>query len=609
MMHAVGGKILFVDLGTGETRTQEFTERLIREYLGGDGLAVRLFIDSMDAMADPFDPANVLIFAPGLFTGLPVPTGGKCLFLSRSPLTGTIAESVMGGNIGAELKMAGFDALVITGRAESPSVLRIRNDFVDIKDASSYWGMVTREAQESIRRDLKVNAVACIGPAGEQLVRYATVDCEDRQSGRAGLGAVMGSKNLKAIAVRGTKDLTVSDPQGLIDLILQWQDTMEGSGAFVDDTKYGTGEFLNWVNEERGVFPTRNWQESVFEGRKEIDPYYWAPRYTLRSKGCFGCSKACGKLFVVDEGKYAGTKLDGIEYETLYSLGGECSNPDIEALARANEVCDLLGIDTISAGVCIGFSMELVERGILSTDEVGVDCRFGNPDAVIEMSEMIGRRQGFGRLLGEGVMRAAQAIGKGAERYAIHVKGMEPPAYDVRGVKGMGLGFMTSPRGACHLRSGVYALNLVGRFWRWDNVDRFTADGKGEQVRVMEDFMTVYDSLGVCKFSRGFFFILGFLPLLRAITGWEFTEDELLRVGERVNNLKQLFNFRAGVRRADFYLPKRLIEEPIKSGVAEGAVITRAEMEFMLDEYFESRGWDREGRPGEDKLRELGLVQ
>jgi aldehyde:ferredoxin oxidoreductase len=607
-MHAVGGKILYVDLTSGEVRTEETTSDMVKEYFGGDGLAVKLFTDNMDPSVEPFDGSNVLVFAPGLFTGLPVPTGGKCLFMSRSPLTGTIAESVMGGNIGAELKMAGYDALVITGRSETPCVLRVWNDIVDIKNASPYWGMVTRDAQEAIRKDLKVSSVACIGPAGEKLVRYATIDCEDRQCGRAGLGAVMGSKNLKAIAVRGTKDLTVADPGGLIELALELQNIMEKSGAFVDDTKYGTGEFLNWINEERGVFPTRNWQESVFEARKEIDPYYWAPRYTLRSKGCFGCTKACGKLFVVQEGKYSGTKLDGIEYETLYSLGGECSNPDIEALARANEVCDLLGIDTISAGVCIGFTMELVERGILSSDEVGIDCRFGNPDAVVEMSEMIGRREGFGKLLGEGVMRAAAEIGNGVERYALHVKGMEPPAYDVRGIKGMGLGFMTSPRGACHLRSGVYALNLVGKFWKWDNVDRFSAEGKGEQVKVMEDFMTVYDSLGVCRFSRGFFLIDGYIPFIRAILGEEMSEEEILQVGERANNLKQLFNYSVGVRREDFYLPKRLTDEPIKNGVAKGAIITEEEMHRMLDDYLDIRGWENDGKPGESKLRELKIA-
>ncbi len=608
MMHARGGKILFVDLGSGDIRKEETPEEMTRTYLGGEGLAAKLFTDAMSPEVEAFDPRNVLVFAPGLFTGLPVPTGGKSVFMSRSPLTGTIAESVMGGNLGAELKMAGYDALVITGRAQSPKILRIMNRFVKLVDGSPYWGMMTREAQDSIMSDLKVNSVACIGPGGELLVRYATINCEDRQSGRAGLGAVMGSKNLKAIGVRGKGDLTVADPKGLMDLALELQGTIVNSGTYQDDTKYGTGEFFNWINEERGAFPTRNWQQSVFDEREKLDPYYWAPRYTLRSKGCFGCTKPCGKLFVIDSGRYAGTRLDGIEYETLYSLGAECSNPDIEALGRANEICDLMGIDTISAGVSIGFTMELVEKGILTSDDVGMDCRFGNPDAVVEMCDLIGQRKGFGKLLGEGVKRASEIIGNGSERYALHVKGMEPPAYDARALKGVGLGFMTSTRGACHLRAGVYPLNLLGEFWRWENVDRYSAEGKGEQVKLMEDFMVIYDALGVCKFSRGFFLLEGFTPFLEAVMGWKLTEEGLLKVGERINNLKQLFNHSIGMRREDFYLPDRLLEEPIREGVSRGAIITEEEMHRMLDDYLQERGWDTDGRPGEQKLSDLGLV-
>jgi len=607
-MHAIGGQILHVDLDSGKVTREPTTETLVKEYLGGDGLAVRLFVDGMEPDTDAFDPGNVLILAPGLFAGLPVPTGGKCVFLSRSPLTGTIAESVMGGSVGAELKRAGYDALVIRGRCETPSLLVIEDDRVEIGDASEYWGRFTRETSEAIRRDLGAAAVACIGPGGEELVRYATIDCEDRQSGRAGLGAVMGSKNLKAIAVTGTRDLTVADPEGLIRLDLELQKVMENSGAFVDDTKYGTAEFLNWVNEEKGVFPTRNWQLSVFEGRERIDPYHWAPKYTVRSKACHSCTKACGKLFEVSDGRYAGTVVDGIEYETLYSLGSECENGDVESVARANEICDLYGIDTISTGVTIGFMMELVERGIMNVEDIGVDCRFGNADAVPLLAELIGRREGIGVLMGEGVMRASREIGNGAERYAIHVKGMEPPAYDVRGIKGMGLGFMTSSRGACHLRSGVYALNLVGNFWRFDNVDRLTADGKGVQVKEMEDFMTVFDSLGVCKFSRGFFLMEGYAPFLQAILGFTLSEEELLIIGERVNNLKQLFNYGVGVRREDCRLPSRLLEEPISSGPSKGAVITEAEMNRMLDEYFQARGWEVDGMPTHERLSRLGLA-
>ncbi len=606
-MHGIGGKILYVDLTSGEVKSEKVTESMVEKYLGGDGLAVKLFTDLMDPYADPLSADNVLVMAPGLFAGLPVPTCGKTVFMSKSPLTGTIAESVMGGTIGPALKRAGYDALVIRGARQSPSMLMIRSDGVEVLDAGQYWGAFTRDTARSVEEEHGGVVVACIGPGGEKLVRYAGIDCEDRQSGRAGLGAVMGAKNLKAIAIEDSGELTVAHPGKLLNLCLEWQEKIEASGAFADDTQYGTGEFLDWINAERGAFPTNNWQKSVFEEREQIDPYYWIPRYAVKNKACFSCTKPCGKLFIVEEGEYAGTAVDGIEYETLYSLGSQCGNYDIEALARANEICDLYGIDTISAGVAIGFVMELVQRGILDVNDIGVDCRFGNPDAVPQMSKMIGRREGIGKLLGEGVMRASEEIGEGSEDYAMHVKGMEPPAYDVRAIKGMGLGFMTSPRGACHLRSGVYAMNLVGEFWKFSDVDRFSPDRKGLEVKEMEDFMTIYDSLGACKFSRGIFLLEGFGEFLEAVIGTNMDEEELMEIGERINNLKQLFNYRTGIRRKDFFLPERLTQEPIDSGVSEGAVITEQEMNQMLDEYFEARGWDSEGRPSSSKLNELRI--
>ncbi len=395
-MHARGGHILTVNLTSGRIGREKTPKELKADFLGGEGFAVKLFVDRMDPKLDAFDPRNVLVVAPGLLTGLPVPTAGKTAFVSKSPLTGTIAESITGGGIGAQLKAAGYDALVIEGKSYSPSYLMIDDDKVEIRDASSYWGKFTRDAAEAVRNDIGDFVAATIGPGGESLVRYAGIDCEDRQAGRAGLGAVMGSKNLKAIAARGSGDLMVSNAQKLIFLAVNWQGVMEKSNAFVEDTKYGSGEFLGWVNSERGVFPTRNWKQSVFEERGRIDPYYWAPRYGIKNKACLACTKACGKLFVVSEGPYAGTVLDGIEYETLYSLGGQCGNPDIEALAKANELCDLYGIDTISAGVVIGFVMELVERGILSAEEIGVDCRFDNPDAVPRMKGSCGSRRNWG---------------------------------------------------------------------------------------------------------------------------------------------------------------------------------------------------------------------
>ena len=609
-MKGHAGRILKVDLSTGKSSVKTIDEKYARKYLGGQGFAVEIVYHNVPEGADALSPENVLAMAPGLFAGYPVPTGGKTAFAGKSPATNTLAESIMGGSIGAELRHAGYDALEIHGKAEKPVYLFINDDEVEVNEADDLWGKDTRVTPDTLKKrhgwDVKV---ACIGVAGEKLVRMACIDCDDRQSGRAGLGAVMGSKNLKAVAVRGTKDLEPADSGALLEIALRYQKIMEAAPSFVEDTKYGTGEFLGWINKEKGVFPTRNWQESVFKEREQIDPYYWATRYVTKNKACFACTKPCGKLFEVKDGKFAGVAIDGLEYETLYSLGSTCGNASIESVARANEVCDLVGIDTISAGVTIGFAMELVQRGILTEQEVGMRLTWDNAaDAVPKMCEMMGNREGFGDVLSEGVKRAAEKIGRGSARYAIHTKGMEPPAYDVRGMKGHGLAFMTSTRGACHLRAGFYAPELVGKFWRWEGIDRFSTEGKGEKVATMENFMCVYDSIGLCKFSRGFFLIDKLREVIKAITGLEFTEDELLRVGERIHTMKGNFNVLQGVTRKDWLLPPRILEDPIPDGPSKGSKISVEEMNKMLDDYMAFRKWTSDGVPTPEKLKELEIA-
>jgi aldehyde:ferredoxin oxidoreductase len=608
-MQGYAGKILKVDLADEKSSIRTFDERYAKKYLGGQGFTVEIVYHTVPEGVDALSPDNVLAMAPGLFAGFPVPTGGKTAFAAKSPATNTLAESIMGGSIGAELRHAGYDALEIHGKAEGPVYLFIEDDKVEVNDASDLWGKDTRETPEELKKrhgwDVKV---ACIGVAGEKLVKMACIDCDDRQSGRAGLGAVMGSKNLKAIVVRGTRDLEPADPGAMLELALRYQKIMEAAPSFVEDTKYGTGEFLGWINKEKGVFPTRNWQESIFKEREQVDPYYWAPKYVSKNKACFSCTKPCGKLFEIKSGKFSGVAIDGLEYETLYSLGSECGNSDIESVARANEVCDLVGIDTISAGVAIGFAMELVQRGILTESDVGMKLTWDNAsDAVPKMCEMIGNREGFGDTLAEGVKRAAERIGKGSARYAIHTKGLEPPAYDVRGMKGHGLAFMTSTRGACHLRAGFYAPELVGKFWRWEGIDRLSTEGKGEKVATMENFMCVYDSVGLCKFSRGFFLIDKLREVIKAITGLEFSEDELLKIGERIHNMKGNFNVRHGVTRKDWLLPPRILEDPIVDGPSKGSKISVEEMNKMLDDYMTVRNWTKDGAPTPEKLEELDI--
>ena len=609
-MKAYHGKILKIDLSTGKSSERSFDEGYAKKYLGGQGFVVEMVYRGVPAGTDAFAPENILAMAGGVFDGFPVPTGGKTAFAAKSPLTGTLAESIMGGVIGAELKHAGYHALEVVGKADGPVYLFIDDGKVEIEDALDLWGGDTRDVPERLKerygQDVKV---ACIGVAGEKLVKYACIDCEDRQAGRAGLGAVMGSKNLKAIVVRGTKDLEPADPKALLEIALRYQKIMEEAPSFNDDTKYGTGEFLGWINKEKGVFPTKNWQLGVYEEREQIDPYYWAPKYVGKNKACFACTKPCGKLFEVKSGKFAGVAIDGLEYETLYSLGSTCGNPNIESVAKANELCDLLGMDTISAGVSIGFGMELVQRGIVTEAEAGMTLTFENAvDAVPQMLELIAKRQGFGDILADGVRVAAKRIGKGADRYAIHTKGMEPPAYDVRGMKGHGLAYMTSTRGACHLRAGFYAPELVGKFWRWEGIDRQSPDGKGPMVATMENFMCVYDSVGLCKFSRGFFLIDKLCEVIEAITGLEFTEDELLEIGERIHNMKGAFNYSHGVTRKDWLLPPRVLKDPIPEGPSKGSIITEEQMNQMLDDYMSFRGWSADGQPSPEKLKELRIA-
>ncbi len=598
------GKILSVDVGKEEGKRQSIGESFILKYLGGDGFGAYFMNTIADAKSDAFSPDNPLIIAPGLLVGTPTPTAGKTSFFAKSALTNGWNESVTGGRIGFALKQAGYDALIITGKAKELSYLLIKDDEVAIKSAEHLKGKTTRETAEEIKKDEGDVVVASIGIAGEKLVRFACIDCDERQAGRGGIGAVMGSKNLKAIAISGSKDIKVAKPDKMYKLAEKWYEEMVKHPSFEADGKYGTGEFLEWMNAERGTFPTRNWREGVFDERKEIDPYYWAPRYAVKNKACIQCVKPCGKAFILK--KYEGA-LDGVEYETLFALGSNCGVKSIEDVAKANELCDLYGIDTISAGGTIGFLMDLYENGIIGKEEIGMEARFGDGDALIELVKKIAFREGIGDLLAEGVKRAAEKIGGDAEKYAVHVRGLEPPAYDVRGIKGMALAFMTSPRGACHLRSGAYALELTGKFWKYEGVDRFSSEDKGREIADMENFMAVYDALGVCKFSRGIY-LLNFEEILDAAIGKEMGEDELIVIGERICNLKHVFNVKAGWKKENARLPEK-IHQPIPEGVSKGSYVSKEEEKKMLEDYFSARGWDKNGIPKKKKLEELDIEE
>ncbi len=608
-MRGYGGRILYVDVSTGEADRKAMDPEVARLWLGGAGLGAYLVYTRVPAGADPLGPDNAVVFTPGLVNGVPLITPGKCTFTARSPLTGTIGDATMGGRLGMATHHAGYDAIVITGRSVKPLTVVVDDDEVTLRPSSDLWGRDTRQTSEDLRREMGHEfAVATIGVAGENMVKYACVDCDDRQSGRSGIGAVLGSKMVKAIAVRGTKPFRIAHEDELPSLLESNHDKLAADRSWDDMRRNGTGGFTDWVNTEKGTFPTRNWQESIYHDRDRIVPQHWAPIYGVRSKACHGCMKPCGKLVKIEDGPYDGTVVDGVEYETIYSLGGEICNPDPELLAHLNELCDIYGMDTLSSGVVMGWAMEASEKGLLTAFDLGgMDVGFHNPACAPELLRRIAHREGIGDLLAEGVAKASAIVGQGSEEFAIHVKGQEPPAYDVRGLKTLALGFAVSSRGADHLKSGAYLVDLNGKFGPFEGVDRFSAEGRGEMVMHLEDLMAFYDCLGVCKFSRRMYGNADLADAVRLVTGQVLSEEEMFRVGERVTNLRRLFNCREGFSRKDDTLPHRVMHEPIKEGPAKGHLVTEEELQMMLDDYYSERGWDADGRPTSEKLEELGI--
>ena len=617
-MKGAWGKALFVDLSSGSVETRDIPEGVLRRFLGGAGLAGYYLVDITPNGVDPLGPDNPLAIAPGLLTGSPIPTASKTVFCFKSPQTGFFGRSVAGAKLGVELKRAGYDAVVLIGKSEKPVVLVIEGERARLEDAGDLWGLDVFAAQKALQEKYPGFRTAVIGPAGEKLSRIACIDCDGRQAGRAGGGAVMGSKNLKAIVAKGSRTPEYARPDTLVELAKRWNETIRDHPATAADMGYGTGEFLDWMNRESGTFPSRNWQWGYFksayeragEGKIELDPYYWVPKYSVRNVACPGCTKPCGKLFVIEEGKYAPLEIDGPEYETLYSLGGAPGIASIEAVAKANEICDRLGIDTISAGLTLSWAMEAVERGLLSADDLdGIELRFGDEDAFLTALERLGKKEGkIGELLGDGVKAACERLGRG-EEFAIHIKGLELPAYDIRGAKGVALAFAVSYRGGCHLTACAYGPEYGGSWWVFENVDRHSARGKGAFIKLLEDLMAVYDVLGVCKFSRHIFFLEGLPEMVAAATGLGLTGAELLAVGERLVNLARAFNVREGLTRADDHIPPRVWRDPIPEGPSAGDRVSEEELQAMLDDYYAARGWSREGIPLKAVLLALDLPE
>ncbi len=610
-MFGYAGRILHVNLTTGRIRTEPLSEEYARKYIGGIGLGMRLFLDNSKPGVDPFDPENPLVLATGPLSGTMWPTGGNGhAFVSKSPQSFGIGESKSHGSFGAELKRAGYDAVIFKGRAEKPVYVWIDDESIQLVDASHLLGKSPSETEDAIKEELGdyYIRVAAIGLGGEKLVRIASILNEKtRAAGRTGMGAVMGSKNVKAIAVRGTHDVKVAEPEEFLEYVKEFHERMKGPAT----VKYRTlGTPLNvLVHNAIACLPTRNYNNATFRGAEKVSGETLNERYVVKIIGCSSCAMRCEHICVVPEGPYKGA-MARVEYEPLWAMGPYCGIDRLDAIIKGIELCNYYGIDAISTGVIVAFTMDCYENGILTEKDLdGIEARFGNHEALVKLIEKIGKREGIGDILAEGVKRAAEKIGKGADKLAQHIKGVEVTGYDLRSLKTAALGFAVSFRGADHNRHGAYGFDV--RWGREGKANRLTVEkGRGKMVKDMEDLYTIIDSLIICKFSRGTYYN-GFediAKLYRLVTGFDVTAEDMRLSGERINNLARVINVREGFSRKDDTLPYKVMHHPIPDeGPAKGAYVSQEELDFLLDDYYEARGWTRDGIPTIEKLKELGM--
>lgn len=595
--------LLDVDLTNKEVRTRQLDESTKRLFIGGKGLGAKILYDELKPNLDPLSPENLLVFSTGPLTGTAAPSSGRWAVVTKSPLTGLFLDSQVGGFVGAQIKLAGYDHIVVRGAAETPVFLKIEDDQVEIAPAEDLWGKGCLETERALKarlgREFKVGS---IGPAGERLVRYACITFDlFRQAGRGGPGAVMGSKRLKALAVRGTKEVGYWDPEGFKEACKKAREVIRGHHFTPLRRKYGTPIWVNPVN-EAGLLPTRNFQSGVFEHAEEISGETMRDRIVVKDGACFNCILPCWKHSRFSIHGQPEMELVGPEYETLALIGSNCGVGSLESVAYANLLCDDLGMDTISTGAAIAFAIECSERKLLGEERAtGLRLAFGDADSVFELVRLIGRRKGLGDVLAEGVERAAKIIGKGSEGFAPHVKGMEIPGYDPRGAFGMGLAYATSDRGACHQRAWTVRAEIQGGLG-----DRFSIEGRPQFVKETQDERAMCFSLVLCDFMP--LGVADFVELLNTATGLELTEPEYLKTGERIWNLTRAFNMREGARRPDDNLPGRFTDEALPSGPAKGQRVTQAMLDTMLDEYYALRGWTADGVPTKEKMEELDLI-
>ncbi len=592
-MHGWMGRILRIDLSKKKISSQPLTNEQAELFLGGRGLGAEILFRELPRGIDPLSPENKLIFATGPLTGTGAPTSGRYSVTTRSPLTGTIFDSNSGGHFGVQLKRSGWDAVVLDGRADRPSYIWIHDDATEIRNADHVWGLDTHATEDTVKSETHKDAkVACIGPAGERQVLISSIiNDKHRAAGRGGVGAVMGSKNLKAIAVLGNREPTIANKEEFAVAARMSLEAISKNPVTKDSLpNYGTAVLVNIMN-EIGALPTFNFQRGYYEDADAISGETIRERLLEKRVACDACTIACGRATKIPGSDRQG---EGPEYETVWAFGAACGVRDLEGIAEANYLCNEYGLDTISTGSTIACAMELSASGHLSGGP-----RFGDAEAMVNCVRLIGERSGIGNELAEGSLRLARRHGH--PECSMSVKGLEMPGYDPRGIQGMGLAFATSNRGACHLRGYMISAEVLGNPCL---VDRFKTDGKASLTILLQDISAATDSMVLCRFSQFAMNPGHYAHLLQTATGVPFTAMDLISIGERIYNLERIFNARDGFNRKDDSLPMRLLETPLPEGHSKNTTVA---LDLMLDEYYRLRGWTADGVPTTSTLSEVKL--
>lgn len=602
-------KIINIDLTNNTISVRKLKEEMLKNYLGGSGLAAKLLYDELSADLLPLHPDSPLMFFSGLLTGTSIPTASKLSVCAKSPLTGIWNESTVGGKWGAELKFCGYEGIIIVGKAEKPVYLYITPKEIKIKDAQEIWGQDTYHVSQHLKEkhgpEIKI---ASIGQAGENLVNISSVVIEAphcRLAGRGGMGAVMGSKNLKAIVVKGNLKPSVNNPLALKEILKTDRQNIRHYTEGLH--KLGTAGAVE-AREYTGDLPIKNFAGSRWQGASKITGQVIADTLFKKHSACFACPIACGKEVKIKTPPFV---VHGPEYETVAAFGSLCLNDNLDSIVEANDLCNRYGIDTISFGISVAFAMEACEKGFLNQEDFkGINIEWGNSQAIIKLIHQVAKNEGAGKLLGQGVRLFSKKVGKNSEEFAIHTKGLELPLHDPRAYTGMALSYATANRGGCHLESLSYAIESgipikdLG-YGEDSRLDPHTSNGKAELVIKLQNYMNIFNALGLCKFLL--FGRIGPTKVtewLNHVTGWNLTPAELLTIGERLHNLKRMYNVKLGINRKDDTLPPRLLDLARDDGMAAGVL---PELDKMLEEYYRLRGWNENGIPTEKKLRELRL--